>query len=312
MKKTLFLSAVIGMAALFVSCNGDDNNPVKLDVSTTTINVDAAQTTETFDITTTAKWNITAPDSWVSAAPANGNGNATITVTVQANEATTPRSTNIKVTAGDQVKEITINQAAAEEIEVFTCDDLLGTWNSAGFVLLDNNIYENGHTMEITKIDETTILISNMININEIFSADRTDEYLASVDIANMTITIKAGQECSPSIFIDTDKSVLVIDKDEEYYCNNAGVDFVISINIDEDGNITMEPNADRYFKKDDAQYTAGFTYIAYDTDGTCLGGGVNLCGLSWTKASPSEAVPFKTRTNKLTNIPAIEIGQNR
>jgi hypothetical protein len=112
MKKTLFLSAVIGMAALFVSCNGDDNNPVKLDVSTTTINVDAAQTTETFDITTTAKWNITAPDSWVSAAPANGNGNATITITVQANEATTPRSTNIKVTAEDQVKEITINQAA--------------------------------------------------------------------------------------------------------------------------------------------------------------------------------------------------------
>jgi hypothetical protein len=111
MKKTFFLSAVIGIAALFVSCNNNEE-PVKLDLSTTAFNVDAAQTTVSFDITTTVKWNIAAPDSWVSAAPASGNGDATVMVVVKANETAAARSAIIKVSAGDKVQEVTINQSA--------------------------------------------------------------------------------------------------------------------------------------------------------------------------------------------------------
>jgi hypothetical protein len=112
MKKTIFLSAMLGMAALFVSCNDDDDNPVKLEMSTVTINVDAAQTTVSFDLWTNSRWNITTPDSWVSAAPASGNGDATVMVVVKANETTAARSAIIKVSAGNKEQEVTINQLA--------------------------------------------------------------------------------------------------------------------------------------------------------------------------------------------------------
>jgi hypothetical protein len=111
MKKTLFLSALLGMAALLTSCS-DDNKEVTLSISTDAINVEATQATASFNITTDSDWRVSVADNWVSAAPTAGNGDATVMLVIQANEANTPRATVLKVTAGEKGLEITVNQAA--------------------------------------------------------------------------------------------------------------------------------------------------------------------------------------------------------
>jgi hypothetical protein len=111
MKKTLFFSALLGMATLFAACS-EDNPEVTLNVSTAAITVEAAQATATFNITSNTDWNLSLSDNWVSAAPSTGSGDATVTVIVQANTTTSPRTALIRVTAGDKNREVTINQAA--------------------------------------------------------------------------------------------------------------------------------------------------------------------------------------------------------
>jgi hypothetical protein len=111
MKKTLFFSALLGMATLLTSCS-DETKEVTLNVSTTTISVEAAQATASFNITADIDWRVSVSDNWVSAAPTAGNGDATIMLVVQANDLTTSRATKIIVTGGDKSHEISLNQAA--------------------------------------------------------------------------------------------------------------------------------------------------------------------------------------------------------
>jgi hypothetical protein len=197
---------------------------------------------------------------------------------------------------------------------IASIDELVGTWNSDGYVIVGSSAYENPHLMIVTKENETTIRIANMININSIFTLARTDEYLATVDIANMTITLTAGQECSPTIFDEAtaDQSILSIDADKTNYCYNAGVDFVMPIAVDGNGTITIAPNSGiSYNIGGIGDVDAGFIFLAYKS-GTCLGGGCSSLGLLWTKVSSATEAPATANTGTLTKLPAMPISQNK
>jgi hypothetical protein len=191
-------------------------------------------------------------------------------------------------------------------------DDLVGSWYSVGYVIVNESVYENGHTMTITKENETTIRISNLVNINALSTKTHSDEYLATVDIENMTITIAAGQECSPSLFDGTDQTILAIDQDPDTYCNNAGIDFVIPITVGLSGAIRMAPDSGRRYTIGGlGDVAAGFAYLGYK-EGNCLGGGVSLIDLSWVKTPSSGVAPVKAGANTLPKLSSIKISPTK
>lgn len=88
------------------------------EVSTKEINVEAAETTATFDITTEVAWTITSSNEAFVASPASGEGNATVTVTFPANEGVDAVVAELSVAAQDPLARpkshtVTINQASA-------------------------------------------------------------------------------------------------------------------------------------------------------------------------------------------------------
>lgn len=104
-----FLLAFTGLLA----CSGENNNRITLTVTPQTFAVDAVAANQTVSLTSNGAWTISNGANWSTVSPLAGNGNATIAVNLAANSNTSPRSTVIKVTAGDISKEITVNQAAA-------------------------------------------------------------------------------------------------------------------------------------------------------------------------------------------------------
>ena len=88
------------------------------EVSTKEINVEAAETTATFDITTEVAWTITSSNEAFVASPASGEGNATVIVTFPANEGVDAIVAELSVAAQDPLARpkshtVTINQASA-------------------------------------------------------------------------------------------------------------------------------------------------------------------------------------------------------
>lgn len=55
-------------------------------------------------------WTVSSPASWCSVSPSSGNGNATLSVSVSANESSSYRTAVITVTAGNETRNISINQ----------------------------------------------------------------------------------------------------------------------------------------------------------------------------------------------------------
>ena len=88
------------------------------EVSTKEINVEAAVTTATFDITTEVAWTITSSNEAFVASPASGEGNATVTVTFPANEGVDAVVAELSVVAQDPLARpkshtVVITQASA-------------------------------------------------------------------------------------------------------------------------------------------------------------------------------------------------------
>lgn len=88
------------------------------EVSTKEINVEAAVTTATFDITTEVAWTITSSNEAFVASPASGEGNATVTVTFPANEGVDAVVAELSVAAQDPLARpkshtVVITQASA-------------------------------------------------------------------------------------------------------------------------------------------------------------------------------------------------------
>ena len=93
------------------------------EVSTKEINVEAAVTTATFEITTEVAWTITSSNDAFVASPASGEGNATVTVTFPANEGADAVVAELTVAATDPLarpKSHTVVITQASNVKTFT------------------------------------------------------------------------------------------------------------------------------------------------------------------------------------------------
>ncbi|MDR2292652.1 MAG: BACON domain-containing protein [Prevotellaceae bacterium] len=121
MKKNRFLmnaaAGLIAVALMFTSCSKDDVKPAEpnLEVERTVINAPAEGGVYVVKITSNVTWTVTvsANSAWCIVSPLSKDGDGDINITVTANETIIPLTATLTVTAGDIVKEITVNQAAA-------------------------------------------------------------------------------------------------------------------------------------------------------------------------------------------------------
>ena len=93
------------------------------EVSTKEINVEAAKTTATFDITTEVAWTITSSNEAFVVTPASGEGNATVTITFPANEGVDAVVAELSVAAQDPLarpKSHTVVITQASAVKTFT------------------------------------------------------------------------------------------------------------------------------------------------------------------------------------------------
>lgn len=82
-----------------------------LSLNNYTLNVANTASNPTVQLTSNRTWVISNPVSWLTVSPMSGNKNTTLYLTILANALTTPRSATITITAGTNVKTLTINQA---------------------------------------------------------------------------------------------------------------------------------------------------------------------------------------------------------
>lgn len=114
------------------------------EVSTKEINVEAAETTATFDITTEVAWTITSSNEAFVASPASGEGNATVTVTFPANEGVDAVVAELSVAAQDPLARpkshtVVITQASAVKSFTVTTENSLNVAHDAFNVLFNIN-----------------------------------------------------------------------------------------------------------------------------------------------------------------------------
>lgn len=114
------------------------------EVSTKEINVEAAETTATFDITTEVVWTITSSNEAFVASPASGEGNATVTVTFPANEGVDAVVAELSVVAQDPLARpkshtVVITQASNVKTFVVTTENSLNVAHDAFNVLFNIN-----------------------------------------------------------------------------------------------------------------------------------------------------------------------------
>lgn len=114
------------------------------EVSTKEINVEAAVTTATFDITTEVAWTITSSNEAFVASPASGEGNATVTVTFPANEGVDAVVAELSVVAQDPLARpkshtVVITQASNVKTFVVTTENSLNVAHDAFNVLFNIN-----------------------------------------------------------------------------------------------------------------------------------------------------------------------------
>ena len=117
MKKIIALIASVAVFAGLWSCTPDEK-PVVPGIDLTgeaTFNVPAADVpTISIAFVSTVAWTAEASDEWVTIAPKSGDaGEATVKVNVDDNKLADPRSLKVTITAGEVVKEVTINQEGA-------------------------------------------------------------------------------------------------------------------------------------------------------------------------------------------------------
>lgn len=112
MKRIFMMLAMV--AAVAVAC--DPASPeAKLDLSETTLSLEAVSGEGSFTITSNEAWTAVADAVWLEVSPASGDASesaVTVTVTAQDNETGDMRDAVITITAGTLVKTVNVAQAA--------------------------------------------------------------------------------------------------------------------------------------------------------------------------------------------------------
>jgi len=89
-----------------------------LSVSTSSLNFVASGERKSLTITSNAAWTVSSNQPWCTVQPTSGTGNGEITVNVTENAAGTPRTSTVTITAGNQSRQVNIEQVAKGEINV--------------------------------------------------------------------------------------------------------------------------------------------------------------------------------------------------
>jgi len=89
-----------------------------LSVSTSSLNFVASGERKSLTITSNATWTVASNQPWCTVQPTSGTGNGEITVNVTENAAGTPRTATVTITAGNQSRQVNIEQMAKGEINV--------------------------------------------------------------------------------------------------------------------------------------------------------------------------------------------------
>ena len=85
-----------------------------LNVSLSTLTMDAVESSQSFTITSNTNWTISSDQSWLTVSLLTGSGNSEITVTASENTETSFRSALVTVSSPDaESKTVTVNQSAA-------------------------------------------------------------------------------------------------------------------------------------------------------------------------------------------------------
>lgn len=149
MKKNLFSIMMLAVAALFVACDGgDDNtNDIKINLSENSISgISFKGDTKTITITAPVAWSVeipTADQKWLSVDPATGEANKAteVTFTVKANEGAARNcDVTVKATGAPSVKINVAQNAAPSEGDVdgpATVNTLTATVEFTPFVFVD-------------------------------------------------------------------------------------------------------------------------------------------------------------------------------
>lgn len=119
-KNTLWLFLLISVLGLW-ACSGssdngsDDTDPVTLNVSPTSISATSEASDQEVGVTSNADWSVTSSADWLQVSAQSGSGNGAITLSVEANQSTEARTAVVQVAAGELVREISLEQAGADD-----------------------------------------------------------------------------------------------------------------------------------------------------------------------------------------------------
>ena len=113
MKKLSYI-LVAALALFAVACNpeegGGGDSTVTLSLFPTTLSFEAdAASAQTFTVSATGNWTVSATDSWIHYSPTTGSVNGTVSVTVDKNESEA-RGGKISVACGNLTKDVFVSQ----------------------------------------------------------------------------------------------------------------------------------------------------------------------------------------------------------
>ncbi len=116
--------------------------------------------TETVTVTSTLAWTATPNDAWITVEESGGS----FTVTVVANELQEPRTGSVTVDNGQNTETLAVTQ---EAVEADAIDELVGTYTATGIWLGGAGSVSGAldYKVTATKVDATTLLLSNFFNL---------------------------------------------------------------------------------------------------------------------------------------------------
>jgi hypothetical protein len=108
-------------------------------VSTSTLTIDqAANSTKTFDITTSGSWTVSSNETWLTPSSTSGTGNATITLTATANSTYNNRQAEVSVSGSGTTRKIAVTQSS-----LVPAPAAVPTHNAANVISVYSDSYTN-------------------------------------------------------------------------------------------------------------------------------------------------------------------------
>lgn len=107
----IFLFLLLGMEW---ACKSSEEEPSKLDVSSTRIELEADGESKEVSISSNTAWSAHASANWINMTPSSGTGSQTVSIAALANTTPDSREAVVQIVAGSLQREIQVSQAAGK------------------------------------------------------------------------------------------------------------------------------------------------------------------------------------------------------